>query len=131
VVTPPACPADGRWRSHAQFTFADGHVATADATTPCRVPATAGDPPRRPRLALSVAPGRALTGRFTTYRFRVSGPAGCRAGATVRFAHRRVRTNAAGRATLRVRARRPGVRTARTAKAGCGRAIARVRVVAP
>jgi hypothetical protein len=131
VITPPACPADGTWRSNARFTFADGHVATAQATTPCRPPGAVGGPAPRLRFALAVAPRRALAGRFTTYRFRVSGARGCRAGAIVRFARRRLRTNAAGRVTLRVRARVPGVRTARAGKPGCGRAIARVRVVAP
>ena len=35
VVTPPRCPASGRWRTVATFTFADGTTNRVTADTPC------------------------------------------------------------------------------------------------
>jgi hypothetical protein len=46
-TTPPACPADGQWRSRLTFDTADGHTYTVASTTPCRgaaVPAASGAP---------------------------------------------------------------------------------------
>jgi gamma-glutamyltranspeptidase/glutathione hydrolase len=75
----------------------------------------------RPRM---VPPGRRVRFRFTVStldRRRI-------AGATVRFAGRRVRTNANGRARIKRRFRRVGRRRATAAKLGFTRAEAFVRV---
>jgi hypothetical protein len=42
VVTPPACPSGGSWRSYASFTFANGTTQTASAATPCSRKRSAG-----------------------------------------------------------------------------------------
>lgn len=61
-------------------------------------------PPARPRLRLRVSPGRVTSGARIRFRFRVTAPRGGSvspvAGATVRFAGARLRTDGSGRAVL-------------------------------
>jgi hypothetical protein len=91
---------------------------------------------RAGRLAVTVRPRTALTGRLTRFTFTVTRPgarAGARrlaaAGVIVRFAHRRARTDRRGRAVLRLRFRRAGIRgvTATLPRFGAGRARVTVR----
>ena len=79
-------------------------------------------------LRLVAKPRVGVVGRRTRWRFRVRSAGAPLSGATVRFAGRSRVTNARGRAFMRVRFRRPGVRRARAAKAGTGRDVERVRV---
>jgi hypothetical protein len=89
---------------------------------------------RRPGLWLKVSPRRVRSGKRVTYHFRVSGrrPGGKRRRvrrATIRFAHRRVRTNRRGRAAMTLRLRRTGLRPALARRKGLGRTVAVVRVL--
>ena len=84
-------------------------------------------PPPRPSaspaaVTLSVSPRHARTGRRVTFRFR-SAPA-----AAVRLAGHRALTGRSGRATLRLRFRRPGAYVARAAKPGMRPALITIRV---
>ena len=93
------------------------------------VPPSPGPPLR---LRLSVAPRSAPAGRATRFRFRVTaldrGRAEPLAGATVRFAGRRVRTNADGRATLVRRIARGRVLPANTSRGAYEPARTSVRI---
>jgi hypothetical protein len=85
---------------------------------------------RTRRLFLGIRPRRPVAGRLTPFRFRVRDAAKRPvAGATIRFAGRRLTTGTRGRAHMRLALRRPGVRRARATKAGYRRAVRRVRVV--
>ena len=68
-------------------------------------------------ISAAVRPRRARAGARTRFRFRASTPTGPLPAATIRFAGRRVRTNARGKATIVVRLR-PGRHRARITKAG-------------
>ena len=68
-------------------------------------------------ISAAVSPRRARAGARTPFRFRASTPTGPLPGATIRFAGRRLRTNARGRATIVVRLR-PGRHRARVTKPG-------------
>jgi hypothetical protein len=83
-------------------------------------------------MRVAVAPRTVPTGCRVRVRFRVTGRRGRPvAGATIRFAGRRARTDRRGRATLTVRFVRPGVRGARVTRRGHRAAVARVRAIAP
>ena len=83
----------------------------------------AATPP--PTLRLSISPRRVTAGRAVRFRLRARWSDGLPGAALpIRFAGRRLRTDAYGRASLRVRLR-PGVARAR---AGRGLAVATVRV---
>ena len=82
----------------------------------------------RPRLLLRVTPSQVPRRRRVRVRFYVQIGGTPADGATVRFAGRRVKTRADGRATLFVRVRRSGARVARACKTGDGCAVARIRV---
>ena len=85
------------------------------------IPVREGAPPTAlPRIRLSVSPSRAIAGRRTRFRFRAVVGQARRpvAGVAIRFAGRTVRTDAAGRAQMRVRLSRRGRRRARATKAG-------------
>jgi hypothetical protein len=128
VVTPPKCPSDGLWRTVARYRFADGHTAVVGDASPCRVAAT---PPAAPRgrVRLAVSPRSVPAGVRVRYRFRVYGAGGdCRAGALVRFAGRRMRTDASGRAATTVRLTRRGSRPVVASKPGCATVRAAVTV---
>lgn len=126
LTTPPSCPEGVAWTSRGEFTFTDGGTSAVASETPCvaRRSETA-----LPRARLRVAPRRVRARRTVRLRFRALGPARCRRGATVHVAGRRVRTNRRGRASLRVRFRRPGRRIARITKRGCRSTRTRVFVL--
>jgi hypothetical protein len=97
-------------------------------TDTCALPAGVGVRPGRgggPALRLSVRPRRATAGRTTRFRFQVTGGSGAR----IRFGGKRASTNRRGRASLRVRFRRPGRRVARATARGAKPARVSVRVV--
>ena len=89
-------------------------------------------PSRVPRLRLSVRPRRAVAGRTTRFRIHVTAPSrAARArltGVTVRLGGKRAALNRHGRATLRVRFRRPGRVVVRASARGFRGARATVRV---
>lgn len=90
---------------------------------------------RAPRLRLSVSPKRVRLGtpkhvKFTTF-VRGAGRTVPVAGASVRLAGRRTRTNARGRGSLRIRVARPRIYRAVAAKRGYRGARARLRAVNP
>lgn len=100
VVTPPECPAGGRWTSRGSFSFDNGAVVPVSGDTPCNASATA----KRLRLSVSGVPRGCVRRQFTA-RVKVLG------GATLRrvAVHLNGRTlDAAGSSPLsvRVRARR-------------------------
>jgi hypothetical protein len=74
--------------------------------------------PARPRLRLSVRPRRATVSRRTVFRFRVRRGSRPVRGARVRFAGRRARTGAKGRARIVARLHRAGRYRARAVKRG-------------
>jgi Tol biopolymer transport system component len=84
-------------------------------------------------LRLSVAPTRTRVGRATRFRFRVTGVIDSEAspvrGAQIRFAGRRARTGARGRAMINRRFGRPGRYEAIARKSDLSSASATVRVV--
>jgi hypothetical protein len=74
--------------------------------------------PVRPQLLLAVSPPAVRSGRTSRYAFRVTAAGRAIRGALVRFAGRAIRTDAAGRASLRVTLHRPGAHPARAVKRG-------------
>ena len=64
------------------------------------------------QLKLSVRPRRAHAGRVTTFTFRVSAGRLAVRDVRIRFAGHSVRTDASGRAKIRVRLKRRGLRRA-------------------
>ena len=100
---------------------------TETAPRPCRV-AVAGS---RGILRLRVRPRSTPAGRRTRFSFRVTAAGRPVQGALVRFRGRRARTNASGRATMRLRIRRPGRYAARATRSGMRSATARVRATRP
>lgn len=102
-------------------------------TLPLRAarPPTGG--PVRARIRLSARPRRVTAGRRVRFGFRATTRWGGRwiavAGATVRFAGRRARTNQRGRATIVVRLGGPGRRRARATKRGMLPGVAMVRAL--
>jgi endoglycosylceramidase len=78
----------------------------------CSASAVAGAKQRLTKLRLSVAPQRVRRGRTTTFTFRVKGGRFAVRGVRVRFAGHTARTNARGRAKIRVRLKRSGLRRA-------------------
>ncbi|MGV1050249.1 MAG: alkaline phosphatase family protein [Solirubrobacterales bacterium] len=83
------------------------------------------------RTELRVRPRRALAGRKRVFRFRLlSDLPECRAGAIVRFAGKRARTNAAGKAHLGARPSRAGAKRAVARPPGCRVARTKVRILA-
>jgi hypothetical protein len=98
-----------------------------DASVP-----SAGSPSqaRGAALRLQASPRRSVAGRRRPFRFALTALLNGKrvpvAGATVRFAGRRVRTNGRGSAVLRAELERPGRCTARARKAGYRDAFAPV-----
>jgi hypothetical protein len=90
---------------------------------------------REPQLRVIVKPRKTRTGRRTRFRFLVqslspeTGRFTAVPGALLRFAGRRLRTDAHGRARMRVVFRRRGTRTVVARKTGFLRGRARVRVL--
>jgi hypothetical protein len=84
------------------------------------------------RVRLKVSPRRVIGGHKRTYRFRlVSNVPACRGNAKINFAGGSTRTNARGRAHLRLRISLPGKRFAYASPKGCPRAKIGVRIVRP
>jgi hypothetical protein len=98
-------------------------IATFGAT-----PLMASAPPT-PRIALTVLPRHVRAGRRVRLTFRARAGLVPLAGVSIRFAGRRVRTDARGRAILRLRVHRPGRYRARATRQGylAGAAYVRVR----
>jgi hypothetical protein len=94
-----------------------------------------GGRPARPRLSLRVRPRRPRAGRRVRFSFRVTTRAGRKrrsvAGATLRFAGRRARTNRRGRARIRIRFRRSGRYRALASRRGMQSAQRWIRVRPP
>lgn len=123
VTAPPECTG-GRWSAVARYEFADG----GRTTVPTEMPCVAAAPPRR-ALAASVTPRRVRAGQRRTFTVvATAADRSCVDGALVRLGKRRVRTRAAGRATLTARFRRPGRKRVLVSKAGCTAAHATIRV---
>jgi S-formylglutathione hydrolase FrmB len=110
-----------------------GHVTitTADG---CRVSATLPFSQRlptrcvTPKLRLVVRPRRVRAGKRVRFRFRATEAGRPVRGAVVRFAGKRARTNRRGRARIRIRLHRRGLRRATVSSRGMGSGVARVRV---
>ena len=87
------------------------HIGFANVVEALDVPVRAPAAPR-PRLRLKVTPARVRAGKLVRFHFRVTVGRGDAlqsvAGATVRFAGVRLRTDGRGRATLRRHLHRPG-----------------------
>ena len=118
------------------FANRDNGAARVSAEPPLRCYVTGACPTGTTalvRLRLTVKPRRVRAGRRALVRVSVLASIAGRvrpfAGATVRLAGRRARTDAAGRARMRVRFRRPGRRrvTAGAPGAVSARAVIRVR----
>ena len=82
----------------------------------------AGPSSRGAGIRLSVSPRHARARRFVAFHFRAD------AGAAIRLAGRRTLTDRSGRATLRLRFRRPGSYLARATKPGLRPAQVTIRV---
>jgi hypothetical protein len=82
-----------------------------------------------PRLRLRVRPKRAVVGARTRFRFRVTVRGKPVKGAVVRFTGRRATTGPKGRASMRFKPRRPGLRRPVAVKRGLLPGAARVRFV--
>lgn len=126
ITTPPTCT--GSWTFRGAFTFNDGLVDKAELAQPCEVPAAAVVV-QRPKLQLTASPIRAVAGRRTRLRVRVSSTSkACVQGARLLLGARRVRLSGDGRAVVVHRFPGPGafhfIATAR----GCVRATRTVNV---
>jgi hypothetical protein len=120
ITTPPECAPSGVWDSRLTYTVTTGASYSSQSTQRCRTPA----------IQASLKPKRVRAGRQTRFRVRLrSSDARCIAGATVRLAGRRLRTNNAGRATIAKTFRRPGRRILIASKRGCGRGRATLSVL--
>ena len=90
-------------------------------------------PPAGSRLRVRVSPGATRAGRRTRFRFTVTAVSGGRslpvAGASVRFAGRRVTTSRRGRAKIWTRVGRAGSHRAVVRMAGMKSAVMRIRVL--
>jgi hypothetical protein len=124
VTTPPKCPRGRAWTSTAAFTFADGSTQHVESQARCQSGSDGG--PGLPRMQLRVTPRRVETG-WRRIRFHVGSTAAqCQRGATVHLARHHARTDADGRASIRVHLTRPGTYRASVTKPGCRRAEAKL-----
>jgi hypothetical protein len=81
------------------------------------------------QMRLKVRPRHPRAGKRTVFRFRVVSPLQrCTAGVRIRFAGKRRKTNANGRARIRKRFAKRGVRVARASAQDCDPARKRVRI---
>jgi hypothetical protein len=130
VSTPPSCPTGGKWVATGTFGFADGTTQVVSDDTPCiRRPAA---PHRKPAIRASLEPRRVRAGRRVRVEVKLrSSDARCISAVAVRLpGHRRMRTDAAGRATIVKTFRRTGRRTLTATKRGCKSGRASLRVFA-
>jgi Tol biopolymer transport system component len=79
-------------------------------------------------LTLSVTPRKGQLNKLSTYRFRATAASKSVAGATVRFGGQKKTTDAAGRAAIAKRFRKPGRQVARVTKPGYQPANTSVRI---
>jgi polyvinyl alcohol dehydrogenase (cytochrome) len=119
-----------------------GALYVAVGTGPLPQPAPQADSPgsivalgdtagaARAPLRLSVTPRRVRAGRLVRLRFRASQGSRAVAGVKVHIGPRRVRTGAAGLATVRLRFHRPGTHTARAGRLGLETTRATLKVIA-
>jgi hypothetical protein len=129
ITTPPACPASGLWVATGTFAFADGTTQVVTGTTPCEA---GGKPaPRPPAIHAALTPRRVRAGRSTRVSVRLaSSDARCVAHATVRLpGYGRVRTDAAGRATIVKTFRVSGRRLLVASVPGCAKGRAALTVL--
>jgi hypothetical protein len=103
-------------------------AASGPNVSDCAAGSVAGLTIHVPQLKLSVRPRRAHRGRMSTFRFKVKSGRFAVRGARVRFAGHSARTDARGRARMRVRLERLGARRAVSWKT-YRRGATRVRVV--
>lgn len=95
----------------------------------CDPALVAGEAMAKARTRLTVRPHSVASEAKRVFRFRLRSSAqSCVAGAAVRFAGRRVRTDRRGRAKITARLGHGGKRTAVARPAGCNSARARVRI---
>ena len=131
LLTPPECPASGQWLNTITFTYRDGVSQTVPTSSPCARPGGNGTG-ATPALRLAVEPNSARVGRATRFRFQVTAAVRGRsrsvAGATIRFAGRRLATDRGGRATIVHRFARPGRYPVSASRAGFRAATATVTV---
>ena len=116
-----ACPG----AKSVKLTVAPGAPNVAD----CAASGVAGVKMQLTKLRVSVSPRRAHRGKTTTFRLRVKGGRFAIRGARIRFAGHTARTDARGRATIKVRLRRLGPRRAIAWKRTFRHGVATVRVV--
>jgi endoglycosylceramidase len=121
TLTLRACPG----AKAVKVTVAAGAPNVAD----CSAASVAGVRTQVPKLRVSVKPRRAKRGRATTFTFRVAAGRFAVHGARVRFAGRNARTDSHGRARIRLRLRRVGMRSAIAWKRTYRHGATRVRVV--
>ncbi len=81
------------------------------------------------RMKVKVKPRHPRAGRRTVFRFRIASPLQrCTAGVRIGFAGKHRLTNALGKAKIRKRFGKRGVRVARVSAAGCDPARKRIRI---
>lgn len=84
------------------------------------------------RMKIKVKPRHPRAGKRTVFRFRIASPlARCTEGVRIGFAGKHRRTNALGKARIRKRFAKRGVRVARVRSAGCDPARKRIRIRRP
>ena len=131
ITTPQTCPSSRLWTSALSTTDAAGATYSTTSATTC-LPAVSTPrhgPRRKARMRLSVAPRRVVAATPTRFRIRVrSANAGCRRRARIRFAGRRLRNSASGRADAILRINRPGRYEIVVTSRGCTRASVHVLV---
>lgn len=98
-------------------------------STDCSAGAVRGLKAGLTRLHVSVSPRRTRSGEMTTFRFRVHAGRFAVDGARIRFARHSARTNRWGRARIRARLRRAGLRRAIVSKRTFRAGSTRVRVL--
>jgi hypothetical protein len=104
-------------------------LKTGTSAADCAVAGVAGVKPGLAQLKLSVRPRRVRAGRMTTFTFRLAAGRLAVPAARIRFAGHSARTDASGRAKVRVRLKRRGLRKAVASKRTYRSGSTRVRVV--
>jgi endoglycosylceramidase len=121
VLLLQACPG----AREVKVAVSKGGTSAAD----CAVAGVAGVKGGLAELKLTVRPRRARAGRMTTFTIRVKAGRLAVPGARVRFAGHSTRTDASGRATIRARLERRGLRRAVAWKRTYRSGSTRVRIV--
>jgi hypothetical protein len=114
VTAPPECGSAG-WGYSAHYEFENGATQDVWHAHEC-----ARQPVSPNVMGIEARPNRIRAGRRVRVHFVVRSPsAACRRGAKVRFAGKRARTNARGRAAITVRLRRAGRYPMNVSSRGC------------